>query len=84
MTGVKGNGMTLGLTNGTDTCGLTYYRGSSYYHSVDTSVYGQNIGYLGAGEDPTLNKYSLGITTDATKSGIEVKTSSNINYVIKY
>lgn len=67
--GVVGNGMTLGLTNGTDNVGVccTTEQGSSYGLRANASRYGTpvstgNFGLNVAG--------SFGVTTDATKSGI--------------
>ena len=78
--GVKGNGMTLGLTNGTANGGLQTL---SYSDSVtdggtarvDESCYDKGIGTIaaggGAGSGFNTNK-SVGITTDPSKSGMVV------------
>lgn len=66
---VVGNGMTLGLTDGTNNGGLT--EGSDNY----LNVYGQNVGTSASGSSFTDAK-SLGVTTDPTKSGLVV---SNVN-----
>ena len=67
---VVGNGMTLGLTNGTynvglrggSTTGVTLLNGS-------TLIYGSPIGSA-TNESQSLNGTTVGITTDPTKSGI--------------
>lgn len=64
---VCGNGMTLGLTDGTSKAGIRNETG--YYMAIDTSVYGKTIGTAGTGAYVNTNK-SVGITTDPTKSGI--------------
>lgn len=73
--GIVGNGMTLGLTNGSDNVGIGP---SSSDHRLfpSTSVYGSNVGSgLGGAIGGQL---SLGVTTDPTKSGIErVKDGSD-------
>jgi hypothetical protein len=73
---VVGNGKTVGLTNGTTNYGLFSTSGSSNNSSFRTLAYGTNVGYLyDAGvESPTA--YTMGITTDGTKSGIEANITS--------
>lgn len=68
----KGNGMTMGLTDGTNNFGPVV-GGSGYLNAV-ASVYGQNIGSAYT-SSLTTNK-SAGITTDPTKSGIELDDSN--------
>ena len=67
---VAGNGMTLGLTNGTNNAGLG--TNDNYTISTFTGLYGKNVGSTGSG---TNLPYSIGITTDPTKSGIETSDS---------
>jgi len=64
---IAGNGITLGLTNGTTNVGAGITSGASSI-SVYESTYGSSVG-TGRGTGLTGNT-SLGITTDATKSGI--------------
>ena len=71
--GAKGNGMTLGLTDGTTNTGL-YWSGNSNI-SPRTGVYGQNVGTTDSGASP-YSAVSLGITTDSTKSGIVADTNA--------
>jgi hypothetical protein len=66
---VVGNGMTLGLTDGTNFGGLiadniALRSGGPFYNDV----YGDNIGTSGS-TSKTSNK-SIGVTTDPEKSGI--------------
>lgn len=78
--GVKGNGMTLGLTNGTANGGLQtlyYYGGVTDGGTarVDESCYDKSIGTEGAGGGAGSgfnSNRSVGITTDPSKSGIIV------------
>lgn len=70
---VVGNGMTLGLTDGTDTAGINSYANST---GLDpwTGLYGTSVGTASSGSRVTANK-SMGITTDPTKSGMVTDTS---------
>lgn len=62
----KGNGMTLGTTNGTTNYGLTTL--SSGQYGGETATYGQPVGTARGGS--SSGQISAGITTDSTKSGI--------------
>ncbi len=66
--GVKGNGMTLGLTNGTQTLGIATVSGNNVGSYL--SIYGTPVGTAIAGE--SLDNKSLGVTNDPSKSGIIV------------
>lgn len=79
--GIKGNGMTLGLTNGTDMVGLEQQTVTLAY--LNTSGYGFNISSSTAPGGSNPNG-SFGVATDTTKSGIESEINSDINYIIKY
>ena len=72
---VKGNGMTLGLTNGTDYTGLGNYASSNAYLSQRKILYGESVGtnFPSSGD---MVYQSLGVTTDETKSGIEATVTS--------
>lgn len=68
---VKGNGISLGLTNGTNNFGATG-RGGTYHDyelAMYTGTYGSNVG-VSNGNSTKPGSYTLGITTDGTKSGI--------------
>lgn len=76
---VVGNGMTLGLTNGTDNLGPSTLSGQAIYggFGVSTEFYGKNIGTQG-----TLTYTydgSVGVTTDSTKSGLIANLSHTSN-----
>ena len=73
---VAGNGMTLGLTDGTTNYAQTFASGSAgAYSSVVTGAYGANLpNKISSGTRPT-NDTNLGVTTDPTKSGIETSSS---------
>ena len=64
---VVGNGMTLGLTDGTTNAGLLYNINNKL--SAYTGVYGQPCGTTYSGSSSGSEK-GAGVTTDATKSGI--------------
>ena len=61
--------MTLGLTNGTDNIGFSWYKGASFTYTFSKNSYGTNIGTTYSESLPTNGK-DIGITTDETKSGI--------------
>ena len=66
---VIGNGMTLGLTNGTLNLGLTGYSDSNGNRiQGKTGIYGVDVGTQGAGD--TAGNGGIGITSDPTKSGV--------------
>ena len=65
---VVGNGMTLGLNDGTNNLGLSTDSGTARY-SAFTGTYGTPVGSTSSGTSQAQNK-SAGVTTDPTKSGI--------------
>ena len=69
---IVGNGMTLGLTNGTQNFGAQIYSGGNDIIGL-LGAYGTSVGSTGSG-DITRGK-TVGITTDSTKSGIETSSS---------
>lgn len=66
---VAGNGMTLGVTDGTNNYGL--YQNSTIGVSMNTNLYGTEAGTI-TGSTGNSGK-NIGITTDPTKSGIEAQ-----------
>ena len=69
----KGNGITLGLTNGSTNGGMVFNRNG--YMSAYSNSYGTAVGTAGSSLiNQTLA--SLGLTTDATKSGIVTDTNA--------
>ena len=69
--GVKGNGIALGLTNGSQNAGL--WAGSTHI-SLNTKAYGTNIGASGQ-TTSSFSDITIGLTTDPTKSGLVVDTT---------
>lgn len=74
----KGNGKTLGLTDGTTISGLNGNRhsASANYGLASSGSAGTAVGTTGAGTAALANNVYAGITTDASKSGIIADTSS--------
>ena len=70
---VVGNGMTLGMTNGTTNFGVCGTTNDYWRLAASEDAYGKNT-QATTTSDTQLSGY-LGVTTDPTKSGIE--TSSN-------
>lgn len=71
---VAGNGMTLGLTDGTNNAGLqAYVAGGNTYTWATQQQYGTNIGTTSV--NSAIKGKTLGVTTDPTKSGIETSSS---------
>lgn len=68
---VVGNGMTLGLTDGTNNVGLISDLGAGI--NTVTGVYNQDIGVDSWTQE--VGTKGLGVTTDPTKSGIETSSS---------
>jgi len=87
MTGmVKGNGMTLGLTDGTNNAGLADVDISESSDTLTSrNGYGQAVGtsYSGSSSSLTQSKM-ISVTTDETKSGIVVvrNNSKYLNFYI--
>ena len=72
---VVGNGMTLGLTDGTNNIGLmSPASGSASGLSVTIDAYGKSVGTSQSASSLDVRK-TKGITTDPTKSGIETSSS---------
>lgn len=67
--GVKGNGMTLGLTDGAINGGL--WNSSQYALDVSTSSYGTSVGTASSNTGFSSSR-DCGITTDPSKSGMIV------------
>ena len=77
---VVGNGMTLGLTDGTTTTG--YIGGGSWTNGSKSVAYGVTVGTTVGSGSYLKNDVASGLTTDASKSGIE--TSANGLYLYFY
>lgn len=78
---IVGNGMTLGLTDGTNEGGLCTSLNITYGLFANAGALGNAIG-SGSTQDEFLPSTLVGITTDPTKSGIE--TSDNGLYLYFY
>ena len=89
---IKGNGKSLGLTDGTLTGGMTANNNYAAYGVFQKGAYNVNVGTAvtpGTSNDWTNNNKSIGVTTDASKSGLTgsvsgtatttVSTSENTN-----
>lgn len=68
---VVGNGMALGLTDGTNNAGLIMSN-SNYIPQVSNEAFGQNLGTTTYPQGPTWGSAgtAVGVTTDPTKSGL--------------
>lgn len=73
--GVKGNGMTLGLTDGTKNGGLWF--SSAYALDASTTSYGTTVGTATI-NNPLTNSKDIGVTTDPSKSGMVVDKNSSL------
>lgn len=79
--GVIGNGMTLGLTDGTNYLGTVSSYGNNQQGILDTIIrgtvnsYGSSVGNSDTSQSTFINK-TLGITTDPSKSGIIAEQSN--------
>lgn len=86
----KGNGIAVGLTNGTNNYALAGTRVGNASDSVlsPTTIYGAKVGTTITNIGPwNPNLKTVGITTDPTKSGIVVDIDSLIipcSMIIKY
>lgn len=82
---VYGNGMTLGLTNGSLNGGLYFHISNMYEALAIQDAYGKSVG--GTYGLASLGTCAVGVTTDSTKSGIVAKmtaTKTTVKYCIKY
>ena len=77
--GVMGNGMTLGLTNGTVNGGLGGDDRSGTFAGYQ-GLYGKPVGTAGVGGDTAVTK-GAGITTDPEKSGITLEKEPWIVFI---
>jgi len=82
----KGNGLVLGMSNGTVNGAFTQIKYGNMNRSVAKVKIGAENVSLGtdAGDITDSDYYGWGITTDETKSGIIVEPDTNIKLVIKY
>lgn len=74
---VVGNGITLGVTNGTNNAGLTNYHQNIV--SLYKSAYGLSAGESSGGVSFDNNNKTIGLTTDPEYSGVEADLSSYLS-----
>lgn len=72
---VIGNGMSLGLTDGTKNFGLFGYDADSNRVITDISGYGVNVGSVDVGSSRISSNVAVGVTDDAAKSGLVADVS---------
>lgn len=75
---VVGNGKALGLTNGSTVSGLSYIQDAGNHGFVPASnCYGASLPYTGSAQVELYNDgMAIGVTTDASKSGLIAKLSN--------
>lgn len=71
---VKGNNISIGLTDGSQNAALQYLAGSGLFASP--TRYGSDVGTAAVNEG--VAQKTIGLTTDATKSGIIADISSSL------
>ena len=75
---VRGNGTVLGLTNGTETAGLTRKGATGAYLLGDKDTYGDSVEKLQV--DAVVDFYGkIGVTTDPDKSGIVAENNAPVD-----
>ena len=79
---VKGNGKTLGLTDGTNNFGLASYVNGSYAYVWNTAYDTQLGTTISAGAN-NVAPYPKGVTTDGSKSGLIADLSSTVTLSVK-
>lgn len=85
--GVVGNGMTLGLTDGTNKAGLFHETFQSDHLADNIGLYGKNVGEAGISGGHLSSNVALGVTTDPEKSGIvaqQVQDTDQYKYLYFY
>ena len=82
---VVGNGITLGLTDGSAKYGLSFASGGyGSYNTTNTNAYGKSLPSTYSGGTYPVNAKNLGIDTDGTKSGLIVEADADLVVCIKY
>lgn len=84
---VKGTGLSLGLTNGTQNGAMAMTSDYRMFKGY-TDKYGSNVGSIPAGSSANEMpvQRTVGVTTDPTKSGIiaDISSGVSVDYIIKY
>ena len=78
---VKGNGLCLGITNGSGTAAFYHYKANTAYVNVENTRYGTPVGGSVSNNGGTLYG-GLGVTTDSEKSGL-VGTANTTKLEVK-
>lgn len=78
------NGMTLGLTNGNENCGLFDLNANSLGLTTYTTKYGVPVDSSPSLSGGAYVQRAIGVTTDPTKSGIETKILNSQNGMYLY
>lgn len=73
---VIGNGVGLGLTNGSVNIGIHYGMSQSGSLGMATSAYGTNVGTTHSASVPPQNYQTVGVTTDPENSGLVADLSN--------
>lgn len=81
---VVGNGMTLGLTDGTNNSAMFYNTASTQRVEVSNDLYGANVGTNATYSGRLSNSLGIGVTTNPSKSGIEAKLTNANLYLYFY
>ena len=81
---IKGDGKTLGFTDGTNTYGLEVSGNNPNNYLFRTGDYGKSVGASGGDGSTGTGGITYGITTDSSKSGMIVEPDSQIKLCIKY
>lgn len=80
---VIGNGLTIGLTNGTNTAGLTYSTTDVSHLTGNPTNYGEDIGNIGSSTAPTwTTQQGIGLTDDGENSGLVADLSKALGGTI--
>lgn len=67
---IMGNGISLGLTDGTNNAGAQSLQGTGHPMSSSTDTYGKNVGSAYSAANYLNSGVTIGITTDPDKSGL--------------
>ena len=78
---VRGNGTVLGLTNGTETAGLTRRGSTGAYLNGDQDMYGDSVEKL---QVDAANEFygKIGVTTDPGNSGIVAENNAPVDHFV--
>ena len=83
---VVGNGLTLGLTDGTSNGALVQWGGTTAMTNAKDALYGRNVGTNTSAQAPFATYAGIGVVSDPTKSGIQTtlkQTKLKMRYFIQ-